>query len=46
MTIPKYWGSRTKNPPAKRTFPGAETKVVLSLMSIVWWVVVRVVVVL
>ena len=35
MTIPKYCGSSTRNPPAKSTFPGADTSVVLSVLDIV-----------
>ena len=35
MTIPKYCGSSTRKPPAKRTLPGADTSVVLSVLNIV-----------
>lgn len=34
MTIPKYLGSSTRKPPARRTLPGAETSVVVDMVEL------------
>lgn len=33
MTIPKYFGSSTRKPPASRTLPGAETRVEVDMVD-------------